>query len=133
MTLFSKILLDIIPIAAYIYIAKWQAHRFDVEQKTIDHKKWTIAIAIGVTTFFALVMYEERSWSIVWLWFAAGFVHFPVHSTALNLFRRPSREWYYHNTVDPNGSEWDRWLGKYYVPVWFGCVVWWIGLQFLIF
>jgi hypothetical protein len=117
-------------LVANLVIAKIEAHMFDIENYTINHTKYAIGTAI-VSAFPLAALFYGWDWVFIWLWLAVSVMHFPVFSVSLNLFRL--KAWDYRNTTDPNGSKWDKWLGKWYDEVLFGSVTIWVFLQFLIF
>lgn len=133
MTIFAKIILDLAPMAAFIAMAKYQATLFDIYQQRIDHTFWVwVTAGIGMA-LFAFLFAATPSWTVIWLLLSTICAHFPVFSTALNLFRKPKRGIWYHNISDTEGSKMDRWIDKWYVEVWLASAAAWIGLQFLIF
>jgi len=129
MTITDGILLQLAPFAGNIITARYQAYRFDVLQKRIDHKKWAMwyVALTSMLLFFSPLM----GWGAVWLVLAAWCMHFPVFSIALNLFRH--KAWDYRNIGDPNGSRWDRWVNLWYKEVLMDCIIIWVFLQYLIF
>lgn len=137
MTTTSKIAAEIIYVAINVGMAKYHAYLFDkkhIEPDKHFHRRWANIYGSVVTiSFIYRLIFQPFSFLAIWLWLSALAIHFPLFSTALNRSRTPPRPWFYHNTTDPNGSKWDLWLGKYYIPVWFGCVVAWVFLQWLIF
>lgn len=126
-----KIIAEALVILFNIGMAHYQAYRFDVLQKTINHT----ARLIGYSLVISLILVSAiwLGWSMVWLWTASMIVHFPLFSSTLNFFRIPKRRWNYHNTSDVGGSKLDQWLGKYYTLAWIISAVTWGALQYLIF
>lgn len=106
-----------------IGIARYQAHRFDVQHKRINHTLW----ATGYCLLLVPVYLYSGNW---WLVAACGIQHLPVFNTALNYFRVPRRSLFYTHPEDPQGSALDKLWGKAYPGVFFLCLGLLIYLQF---
>jgi hypothetical protein len=116
---------QIIFLVLNIAIGKYQAYRFDVKQKRINHTTW----AIWYCLLLIPVWYFTRNW---WLVAACGIQHLPVFNTFLNWFRKPARPIFYTHPEDPFGSKLDKLWGKYYPVVFFISIVLLVILQFFI-
>jgi hypothetical protein len=121
--------IQLLYIGVNLLIAHHQAYLFDKLQQTINHQQW--AEIYGLLSTMATIPFYWYRWNAVWCWCAVIVMHFPVFSVSLNLFR--GKAWDYRNTSDPNGSKWDKWLGKWYIEALFGSVAVWVFIQFLIF
>lgn len=114
-----------------IIVGRRQAHKFDIDQERIDHKKIAWEYILATTPILTVAVIS--GWSYVFAWISVILMHFPVFSTALNKFRVPPRAWNYRNTADPKGSWFDRQIDRFYGAAYFLSIAAIIGLQFLIF
>lgn len=118
--------IQILFLAINIGIGKYQANRFDKQQKRINHTLW--ALYYGV--LLIPVWFLSHNW---WLVIACGLQHIPIFNTALNWSRVPTRPIFYTHPEDPLRSKIDAFWGKYYSLVFFICMLSLIGIQFLLF
>ena len=108
-----------------IAIARYQARRFDVQQKRINHTVW----AVGYCILLIPVWFIYHNLALV---AACGIQHLPVFNTALNLSRKVTRSIFYTHPEDPLGSKLDKLWGKYYPVVFFVSIALLIIIQFFI-
>jgi hypothetical protein len=109
-----------------IVIAIYQAYRFDVQQKRINHTVW----AIGYGALVAI------TWPIhhnTYLIAVITTLHLPLFNTALNFFRTPRRPLFYTHPEDPKGSWIDKLWMDAYPAVFCGSVIFYIVLNFYLY
>jgi|GEM_PF-7029926 len=116
---FIQILFVVINIA----VAKWQAYRFDHDQKRINHTLW----ALYYCALLVPVWFWQHNLALV---VACGIQHLPVFNTALNLIRH--KPFFYTHPEDPQGSKLDKLWGKYYPVVFFLSLAALVAIQFFI-
>lgn len=121
-----KTLIQLAFIIINISIAVYQAHRFDAEQKRINHTVWLLI-------YLALV---SVSWPIhhdQYLIYAITVMHLPLFNTALNYFRAPRRPLFYTHPEDPQGSIVDRVWGEVYPAVFFASLICFLTIQIFVY
>jgi hypothetical protein len=108
-----------------IAIGKYQAYRFDKQQKRINHTLWFI--------------YYCAACAILWLPFrnlyliaSLAIMHLPVFNTSLNYFRTPRRSLFYTHPEDPHGSKLDKLWGDAYPAVFFITLIAYLTVIFYI-
>jgi hypothetical protein len=106
-------------------IAKYQAHRFDTNQKRINHTVWLIYYCAAC----AVVWFPWRNWYLV---SSVALMHLPVFNTALNYYRKPRRPLFYTHPEDPHGSKIDKLWGESYPAVFFLVLIAYITVIFYI-
>jgi hypothetical protein len=109
-----------------IAVGKYQAYRFDKQQKRINHTVWLLYYATVALNAWWLC----RSWLVV---AALLVLHLPLFNTALNYFRTPRRALFYTHPEDPQGSVIDRVWGDVYPAVFFLTCITYVVLQFYIY
>lgn len=146
-----KVIAQIFFILFNIITARYQARRFDWQQKQISHKGWAIMYFIMVVVAYLLLygvcdlVEALRSWSAAFAFFITpGALYMdmliigrlPVFNTALNYYRRPRRPLFYINPMwsnKKNNSWFDRIWSRWYPIVFFTCIAIYITLQFFIY
>lgn len=108
-----------------ISIGKYQAYRFDVQQKRIKHWLWAVYYCLLLVP----VWFLYHNWALV---AACCIQHLPVFNTALNWSRKPTRPIFYTHPEDPHGSLLDKLWGKHYPEVFFISLGLLITIQFFI-
>lgn len=106
-------------------IAKYQAYRFDKQQKRINHTLWAFYYACLLVP----VQLIYKNW---WLTGVCALQHLPAFNTLLNYFRTPRRPIFYTHPEDPEGSLIDRIWGRFYPIVFAVCSVAIIVMQFIL-
>lgn len=125
MTLLISVLVQLGYFLLNIVIAKYQAHRFDTQQKRISHTFWLI----GYTVACFAAWLPGSNWHLV---AAVLLMHLPVFNTFLNYFRTPRRAFFYTHPEDPHGSKIDKLWGEAYPAVFFFVSISYIVVQFFI-
>lgn len=110
-----------------ISVALYHAHRFDKNIPTGKwfHFWWGMAF---VPVIAGLWLLTDKNWLLAG---ALVVERFLIFGPALNLLRFHRKEFFYINKGD-SGSWQDRVLTHAYVPVWVGCLVGFIILQFFL-
>lgn len=107
----------------------YQAYRFDVLQKRINHTTWATAYFLAA----AQVYWQAHNWYLVG---ACCLQHIPVFNTSLNFSRKQQRPFwsqlFYTHPDDPLGSWTDQLWGKCYPLVFFLSLIAVIIIQFFI-
>jgi hypothetical protein len=119
-------LIQILLWAICLGIARYEAYRFDVLQKGINHTAWATAYI-----FLCIIAgYATHNWLV----FIAGVcLHLPLFTTALNYWRRPRRPIFYTNWAANGGSKLDEVWKNAYPVVFFITSAAYVALQFFIY
>lgn len=124
-----NIAIQIFFFAINVGLGKYQAHRFDANQKRINHTTW--ALAYGILA--------AQSWWPTHNLFLVGacfLQHLPVFNTALNFSRQQQNPFweqlFYTHPADPLGSKLDQFWGKFYPLVFFLSLAALVTIQFFI-
>lgn len=125
MTVLNSVLVQLVYLVLNVLIAKYQAYRFDHEQKRISHTLW--------------LAYYTAACFIIWPPYKNGYLvaalllmHLPVFNSFLNYFRTPRRAFFYTHPEDPHGSKIDKLWGDAYPAVFFFVAISYIVVQFFI-
>lgn len=125
MTLINSVLVQAVYLVLNVLIAKYQAYRFDHEQKRISHTLWLI--------------YYTAACLIIWPPYKNGYLvaalllmHLPVFNSFLNYFRTPRRAFFYTHPEDPHGSKIDKLWGDAYPAVFFFVSIAYLVIQLFI-
>lgn len=119
-----------------IVTGRYQANRFDKQQKGISHTVWAIWYTLAVIIIY--LFGYGFNWKWIGILFAAALVvqRIPVFNTALNFSRRNRMPIFYTHPVwnDKKNNSWqDRIWGKWYPFVFFLSIAILITLQFFIY
>lgn len=125
MTIIASSLVQVFYISINIGIAKYQAYRFDKNQKRINHTLWLICYTVAALAFY--IPFKN-----LYLVAALLIMHLPVFNTFLNYFRTPRRAFFYTHPEDPYGSKIDRLWGDAYPAVFFLFSIAYVVIQFFI-
>lgn len=111
----------LVPIIA---VALYHAYRFDKNIPTGKwfHFLWGAAFVIPIAVLWFLT---GKNWLLAG---ALVLERFLLFNPALNLLRFHRQSFFYIHK-GKNGSWWDGFLSKVYVPVWVGCAVGFIIIQ----
>lgn len=104
----------------------YQAHRFDYDNKRINHTLWAVYYCLLLIPLWFI-------WHNLWLVFACGIQHLPVFNTALNWSRKETRPIFYTHPEDPQGSKLDKLWGRFYPVVFFISLAALVLVQFKMF
>ncbi len=116
----------IVFIAFNVGMGKYQAYRFDVEQKTINHRLWISFYCLACLATFIIT---KNFLTVA----SCAAMHLPVFTSVLNLCRSPKRKIFYINPADPKGSWFDRTFRKWYKGIFFSSIIIFLILQILIY
>jgi ABC-type glycerol-3-phosphate transport system permease component len=125
MTLLNSLLIQAVYIVLNVLIAKYQAYRFDHEQKRISHPLWLICY----TAACLIIWPPYKNYYLV---AALLLMHLPVFNSFLNYFRTPRRAFFYTHPEDPHGSKIDKLWGEAYPAVFFFVSIAYLVVQFFI-
>jgi hypothetical protein len=120
-----SVLIQAVYLVLNIAIAKYQAHRFDRQQKRISHTLW-------LTCYTATCLVIWWPYKNYYLVAALLLMHLPVFNAFLNYFRTPRRAFFYTHPEDPRGSKIDKLWGEAYPAVFFFVSISYIVVQFFI-
>lgn len=124
-----NVILQIACFLLNVALGKYQAYRFDVEQRRINHTVWASLYLLVATQVF----WPTHNWFVVG---ACWLQHLPVFNTALNFSRKVQKPFweqlFYTHPADPLGSKLDQFWGKAYPLVFFLSLAALIIIQFFI-
>jgi hypothetical protein len=125
MSFLISVLIQIVYLILNVAIAKYQAYRFDHQQKRISHTLWLI----GYTATCLVIWWPYKNYYLV---AALLLMHLPIFNSFLNYFRTPRRAFFYTHPEDPHGSKIDKLWGDAYPAVFFFVSISYIVVQFFI-
>ena len=120
----KKIVIEILFFIVCYAIGRYQAYRFDKEQKHISHVLWAFYYCLPLAGAWFVA---HNLWIIV----SCGLMHIPFFNAFLNYYRTPRRALLYINAAGE--SFLDRTWAKVYPFVFFGSLVAIIFLQYILF
>lgn len=120
---YEKIIAQFCCTVLLICAAKYQAYRFDKEQKSIKHWLWGLYYCIPLAIIYIVT-------KDLFLCGVCAIQRIPIFNTVLNYCRTPRRPLLYINLEGE--SFWDRLYGPIYVYVFWLCFSALIILQFFI-
>lgn len=120
-----SVLVQSVYLVLNILIAKYQAYRFDHQQKRISHTLWLI----GYTAACLIAWLPYKNYYLV---AALLLMHLPVFNSFLNYYRTPRRAFFYTHPEDPHGSKIDKLWGEAYPAVFFFVSIAYLTVQFFI-
>jgi carbon starvation protein CstA len=125
MSLLISVLIQAVYLVLNMGMAKYQAYRFDRQQKRISHTLWLMYYMAACLAIWPL--YKNY-----YLVAALLLMHLPVFNAFLNYFRTPRRAFFYTHPEDPRGSLIDKIWGESYPAVFFFSSISYIVVQFFI-